>query len=157
MGSGKSTVGKTVAKELGYFFVDTDSVVEEDCSMLIRDMFDQYGEEYFREREYEALQKVIGGKNQIISTGGGIVTYDKSRELLSGQTVCYIEVSAEEVYRRLKNDTTRPLLKDISINKIDDLLNKRKPLYEVAGKIKVDGSKPLDKVVQDIIIASIDK
>lgn len=151
MGSGKSTVGHILAEKLGYFFVDTDSVVEESCKMIIKDMFDQRGEEYFREREYEALEKVLCGNNQVISTGGGIVTYEKSQSLLEGQEVYYISITPQTVYERLEKDTTRPLLKNISFEKIDNLLSRRKDLYEKSCVKKIEGDQLPEKVAEDII------
>jgi shikimate kinase len=150
MGSGKSTVGHILAKKLGYTFVDTDSMVEESCNMLIKDMFDQYGEKYFRSKEYEALEKVLCGKNQVISTGGGIVTFENSQRLLGGQDVYYISITPETVYKRLEKDTTRPLLKDISFEKIETLLSGRKSLYEKSCVQKIDGDQAPEKVAEDI-------
>ncbi|WP_319371762.1 shikimate kinase [uncultured Ilyobacter sp.] len=151
MGSGKSTVGNILSKRLGYSFVDTDELVEEDCEISICTMFDKFGEKYFREKEYVALKKVLENKNQVVSTGGGIVTYDKSRELLEGQEVYYIDVDSETVYQRLKSDSTRPLLKNSSFEKMSDLLSIRKKIYENTCTRKIDGKKEPEKVAEDII------
>jgi shikimate kinase len=151
MGSGKSTVGHILSEKLGYSFVDTDSIVEKDWEMSISTMFEEHGENYFREREYKALKKVIENKNQVVSTGGGIVTYEKSKELLEGQEVYYIDVDSETVYQRLKSDNTRPLLKNCSFEKMSDLLSFRKTIYENTCTRKIDGKKEPQKVAEDII------
>ena len=151
MGSGKSTVGNILSEKLGYSFVDTDALVEKDGEMSICKMFEQHGEKYFREREYEALKKVMKKKNQIISTGGGIVTYEKSRELLEGQEVYYISVDSETVYHRLHADSTRPLLKNSSFEKMSELLSMRKKLYEDTGTFEIDGRQAPQQVAEEII------
>lgn len=152
MGSGKSTVGKILAKKLGYCFIDTDEVVEKESKIFICKMFEQHGEKYFREREYEALKKIIGEKNQVISTGGGIVTYEKSKKLLEGQEVYYIDVDSETVSHRLRSDSTRPLLKNSSFEKMSELLLFRKKFYDEACTVKIDGRQDPEIVAEEIIL-----
>ncbi len=108
-GVGKSTVGRTLAQALNYSFVDIDEEVEKVAGKSIRQIFDEYGEEWFREREYEVLAQKAGEEKIIISCGGGIVTKKKSREVIQNQSLCvWLDASVDYCMDGL-DTSNRPL------------------------------------------------
>ncbi len=145
MGSGKTTVGKVLARELAYRFVDTDDLVEASEGMTIPKIFETKGEETFRKSETAALSEAIGRHHGVISTGGGIVTIKANKAILRRGTVVYLEASPEQVYNNVKNDTSRPLLQGGDVyEKICKLLKEREVLYKDAAHytVKVDNRTP---------------
>ncbi|MDE7478489.1 MAG: shikimate kinase, partial [Lachnospiraceae bacterium] len=113
MGSGKTTVGRNVAKLMNYTFVDTDELIVEQQNRSINEIFAADGEQAFRDMETALLQKLIADKKEhlVISTGGGMPLRAENRQLLSrlGKVV-YLKASPKTIYNRIKGDTTRPLL-----------------------------------------------
>ena len=114
MGSGKSTLGKLLADKLSYKFVDTDDLIIEKYGP-IRNIFQEHGEERFREMEFEALQSIDLSKNTIISTGGGIINGEDSTSYLEQNTFrIWLLNSAGKVYRRIIG-SDRPLLSKVGV------------------------------------------
>ncbi len=147
MGSGKTTVGRNIAKLKGYTFVDTDERIVEQQHRSIRDIFATEGEQKFRDIETALLRQLIAeGKEQlVISTGGGMPLRAENRQLLSrlGKVV-YLKANPETIYNRIKGDTTRPLLEcDDPMKRIEEMLAARGPLYEEGAMliVEVDGLK----------------
>ncbi len=131
MGSGKTTIGKLLAKELSYSFVDTDSLIVEKENRSINDIFANSGESYFRNVEANILKEALNDQNQIISTGGGIIKKNENIKLLKEKSlVIYLKANEETLFNRLKEDTTRPLLNVSDIKeKINVLLTERQAQY----------------------------
>ncbi len=115
-GSGKTTIGKMLAKKLNIPFVDLDGLIEKNALMFIDDIFDKYGEAKFRELETESL-KQLPPLDYVISCGGGIITKKENKELMKGLKV-YIDTDIEIIRERLKHDYQRPLLKKKSLETI---------------------------------------
>ncbi len=147
MGCGKSTVGKALAEARSMAFLDTDAMIEEaeDCS--IREIFEEQGEEAFRDMETEMLKRLSAtAVNTVIATGGGIVLRPENRRLLKeiGQVI-WLSASPEETLHRVKEDTGRPLLDSASeaelAEKIERMLRERGPAYGAAADrvIHTDG------------------
>ena len=144
MGTGKTTVGQLLAKQTGMPLLDMDTLIEQRAGKPITDIFAQDGEPHFRELERTITRELAAKEGQIISTGGGIVLnpdnitdYEKT-----GLVICLL-ASSETVMERVKHDTTRPLLAGDKQEKIIQLLESRKPLYEaVARKVNTDGIDP---------------
>ncbi len=110
MGSGKTTIGRKLAKLIEYSFVDTDSEIEDDQGCSVSEIFKYGGEECFREMETRLLEKLKNIDNSVIATGGGIVLREENRKMLKGiGKRVYLRVPEEELARRLKNDRNRPL------------------------------------------------
>jgi len=130
MGCGKTTVGLRLSYRLRRTVTDTDKEIEKEEKRTISDIFATDGEAYFRKAETECLRKMIGGtENQIISVGGGLPMREENRRLLKklGQ-VFYLRATAQTIYERLKDDTTRPLLQgEDPFTKIRTLLQERGP------------------------------
>lgn len=142
MGSGKTTIGKSVAKLTGYTFVDTDKLIVEQEGRSISEIFDTDGEQAFRHMETELLKKLIADSKShlVVSTGGGMPVREENRKLLSelGRVV-YLKASPEIIYNRIKDDNTRPLLQCENPQvRIEEMLAAREPLYEEGASVIVD-------------------
>ena len=152
MGSGKSVTGKLIAEKLGLTFVDMDDFIEKENQMTVSEIFDKYGEPAFRKMETDAA-KLLGEKTGlVIACGGGTVLSPQNVAYLkSGGDIFYLEVSADTVKKRLKNDTTRPLLAKDKENAIESLLNKREAVYKNAADFVIDSNGTKFSAADEII------
>jgi shikimate kinase len=154
MGSGKSTVGKLLAQQLEMEYVDMDHYIQEKLGMTVEQIFEEYGEEFFRQHEKEATKELGLLNHTIIVCGGGVVLNPENITNLkrNGKTIL-LDTEAEEIYNRIKDDKSRPLLKDkMSIAYIDKLLHQRKSLYADAADIVVDThDKNIDNICKEIV------
>lgn len=153
MGCGKTTVGKNLQRRSGMNMIDTDAYIEKKQGMKISEIFDKYGESYFRDLEYDACCELSKKSGIIISTGGGALTFERNVQALKKNgTIVLIDVPIDTIKERLKNDTTRPLLQRPDRDKaMKDLYEKRMPLYKKAADIVVDGELPPLQVALNII------
>ncbi|MBE7705603.1 MAG: shikimate kinase [Cyanobacteria bacterium SIG29] len=153
MGSGKSTIGELLANQLNINFVDTDELIIKREKVSINEIFSTKGETYFREVEANILSNVLDNDNQVISTGGGIVTVEKNMELLKGKSITfYLKADDKTLYERVKNSNNRPLLNDVDIlNKIKTLLSNREQMYNKADYVIKTDNKTPNEVVKEII------
>lgn len=133
-GCGKTTLGKRLARETNYKFIDLDSYIEKKEKKKISDIFKDNGEDYFRELESKALLSFKNKDNVIISTGGGIIKNKANKNLMNGLCV-YLSVPVGILEERTsKSKTVRPLLKTKTIV---ELYNERKDLYDYFKDIEV--------------------
>ena len=139
MGSGKSTIGKVLSKRLEYDFYDTDKLVEKVVGKKIKEIFEQNGEQYFRLKESEELDKTKKLKNAVIATGGGIIENEKNRLFLKEEKkVIFLDSSVERQYDRTKKSQKRPLLNNGNSMKIlKNLYQKRLSFYQEVSKLKI--------------------
>ena len=139
MGSGKSTIGKVLSERLEYDFYDTDKLVEKVVGKKIKEIFEQNGEQYFRLKESEELDKTRKLKNAVIATGGGIIENEKNRLFLKEEKkVIFLDSSIERQYDRTKESQKRPLLNNGDSMKIlKDLYQKRLSFYQEVSKLKI--------------------
>lgn len=154
MGCGKTTVGLKLSYRLRQPVIDTDKEIERNEQRAVSELFAVEGEEYFREKETECLKKLIETTgSMIISAGGGLPVREENRKLLHrlGRVV-YLRARPETIYDRLKNDTTRPLLRgDNPREKIRRLMEQRADCYEQAADIIVDvDNKEFERIVDEI-------
>ena len=152
-GAGKSTIGRRLAQALDLPLFDTDVAVEEEAGRTIAEIFVQEGEPAFRALEEEIVRKAIESHEGIVSLGGGSILSERTRELLKGHTVIYLEISVAEGLKRTGTNTARPLLAGGDPRqKYTELMRKRRPLYrEVASiRIRTDGRRPA-RVVQQLV------
>ena len=152
MGAGKTTVGIELAKKLSYKLIDTDQSIENDQSRKIKNIFSEDGEPFFRNLETLKLKELINEENAIISTGGGIILKDENRSILNDLFTIYLKADFENIFNRIKQDTSRPLLlTDDPYNTAKDIFKSRQSIYE-SFKVHVctDNMSP-QQVVNEII------
>jgi shikimate kinase len=143
-GSGKSTVGRQLARRLRLPFFDSDHVIEERIGCSIREYFAREGEVAFRDLEEQVVGELARGPALVLGTGGGTVLREANRRMLRehGQVV-YLRSSPEELHRRLRFDTQRPLLQVADpLGKLRALYAERDPLYREAAHFQVETGRP---------------
>jgi shikimate kinase len=141
-GSGKSTIGRRLAKSLGVELLDTDAAIEQTTGRAIPDIFANDGEQEFRRIEEEVVREALGSHEGVLSLGGGAITSPGVREALSGHTVVYLEISAAEGVRRTGGTTVRPLLAGGDrAEKFRALMSQRVPLYRKSATIRVNTNR----------------
>ena len=152
MGAGKTTVGMELAKKLNYKLIDTDHSIENDQSREIKDIFSEDGELFFRNLETLKLKELINVENAIISTGGGIILKDENRSILNNLFTIYLKADFENIFNRIKQDTSRPLLlTDDPYNTEKDIFKSRQSVYESFKiHVRTDNKTP-HQVVEEII------
>lgn len=159
-GGGKSTVGRQLAKRIGARFLDSDAVLEERIGMPIRSYFEQFGEASFRDLEQRVLDELTQYSDGplIMATGGGAVLRPVNREHLRDRTtVIYLRSSPDELYRRLRHDTQRPLLQVADpLAKLRELYDQRHPLYEEVAHYTVDTGRPTVATLVNMIIMQLE-
>jgi shikimate kinase len=164
MGSGKTTVGKRIAQELGYAFVDSDDVVASTAGKSVREIFAQDGEAVFRQCESEAIKSVLADRQSsvVLATGGGAVISSDNRSLISEQasTVVWLDASVEDLVVRTKSGVTRPLLDGDAATTLQSLSSQRSAWYDEVATVRIDTrGKSVAKVcsaVMDAIRAGAD-
>jgi shikimate kinase len=141
-GSGKSTIGRRLAKALDVAMLDTDVAIEETTGRTIADIFANDGEKEFRRIEEEVIRSALTSHDGVLSLGGGAVTTEGVRQALVGHTVIYLEISAAEGVRRTGGTTVRPLLAggDRS-EKFKALMSERVPLYRRVATMRVNTNR----------------
>lgn len=153
MGSGKSTVGRIVARRLGYEFRDLDAVIIEEAGLTINDIFARHGEPHFRAVESCAVAKVAGQGGLVIATGGGAVINPENRRMFrSSGIIINLTASVETIIERLRDDSSRPLLNGPDREgRISRLLMEREPFYADAD-IRIDTTgKKVEDVAAEIL------
>jgi shikimate kinase len=154
MGSGKSTVGRQVARRLRFQFLDTDMLIEERARMPIPEIFKRHGEPHFRERESSVLESLLGTRRHVFATGGGVVTRPENIPLLRELgLVVLLKADPEEIYRRVSRNTDRPLLQvENPKERAFELMAERAPLYEAAAQFQVDSTGRRHEEVATLIV-----
>ena len=156
-GSGKSTIGRRLAKALGLTMLDTDAAIEEKTGRTIADIFTGDGEREFRRIEEEVIRDALANHDGILSLGGGAVTTPGVREALAGHTVIYLEITAAEGVRRTSGNTVRPLLTGPDhAEKYRKLMSDRVPLYRRVATIRVNTNRRNPGAVVRYIVARLE-
>ena len=158
MGSGKTTVGKRIAQELGYAFVDSDDVVASTAGKSVREIFAQDGEAMFRQCESEAIKSVLADRQSsvVLATGGGAVISSDNRSLISEQasTVVWLDASVEDLVVRTESGATRPLLDGDAATTLHSLSNQRSAWYDEVATVRIDTrGKSVAKVCSAVVEA----
>ena len=157
-GSGKSTVGRQLARQLGLEFVDSDHVVEDRLGMPIRDWFAQHGEEAFRDVEQAVIDELTQAAGVLLATGGGAVLRPSNRNALHSRChVFYLRTSPEDLFRRLRHDTQRPLLQvQDPLKKLRDLYRERDPLYRRTAHFVVEAARPSVQSLASMVMMQLE-
>jgi shikimate kinase len=156
-GSGKSTIGRRLAKALGVGMLDTDAAIEQQTGRTIAAIFATDGEKEFRRIEEAVVRAALAEHDGILSLGGGAVTTAGVREALAGHTVVFLEITAAEGVRRTGNSTTRPLLTGPDrAAKFRALMSQRVPLYRRVATIRVNTNRRNPKAVVNDIVSRLE-
>ena len=157
-GSGKSTVGRQLARRLQLPFVDSDHAIEERLGCSIRDYFEREGEDSFRDVEESVLDELTLQPRGVLSTGGGAVLRPLNRQHLHERTqVVYLHSSPEEVFRRLRHDQSRPLLQVADpLARLRDLYGARDPLYRETAHFVIETGRPSVASLVNTIIMQLE-
>ncbi len=153
MGSGKTSAGRILAREMGYVFADTDEEVTKSTGVSIAYIFDVEGEEGFRRRECLALKECLSDNNTVLSTGGGIVLSKENRDLLKARgKVVYLQTSIRSQVKRTASNNNRPLLQNIDPEQtLEKLMLTRAHLYEEIADITImTDNKSLQEMSKEI-------
>lgn len=157
-GSGKSTVGRQLARRLQLPFVDTDHVIEARIGGSIRQYFEQEGEEAFRDLESVVMDELTRSAQGILSTGGGAVLRPANRQyLVERSSVVYLKSTPDELFRRLRHDRNRPLLQvGDPLARLRDLYAIRDPLYQQAAHFTVETGRPSVATLVNMIVMQLE-
>jgi shikimate kinase len=150
MGAGKTSVGKSLAKILGWCFLDLDQVIAEVEGRPIRDIFLDSGEPYFREVERRELLRLSSRKNTVVALGGGAFCNDENRKAIqeSGASV-WLDAPIDVLYARCAGENTRPLL--TTREKMASLLETRYPFYAQANLRVNTSGRPIESIAEEIL------
>ena len=143
MGSGKTTMGRALAKHLGKVFVDSDEEIQKRTGVTIPHIFDIEGETGFRQRETAAIRDLVERDNMVLATGGGAVLAEQSRELMrQNGIVVYLKANVHDLWQRTRHDRNRPLLQTADpYAKLTELFQQRDPLYLQVADIVMQSGK----------------
>lgn len=157
-GSGKSTVGRQLARRLGIPFVDSDHVIEQRIGCSIREFFEREGEQRFRDIEQQTLDELTQGPSVVLSTGGGSCMRPATRAFLHerGQVI-YLRSTPEDVYRRIKHDRGRPLLLVADpLQRLRDLYEARDPQYRECAHYVIETGRPSVATLINMIVMQLE-
>lgn len=154
MGSGKTTIGRALAKKLNKRFVDADHEIEARTGATIPLIFEIEGEASFRQREADVIRDLTAEEGLVLATGGGAIMNAQSRAFLKGRgTVVYLRASVASILQRTSHDKSRPLLQTADPKaRIEELARERGPYYEEVAHIIIETGRPnVQSVVQNIL------
>ena len=133
MGSGKSTIGKSLSDRLNTKFIDIDNIIEKKLSLSISQIFESKGEDFFRDKEREETIKALNNENIVIALGGGAFMDETIRENIKKSSFSvWLDIDIDEIFKRTKSNKKRPLLKNISKENLEKLNEERKKPYLLA-------------------------
>lgn len=157
-GSGKSTVGRQLARRFNVSFVDSDAHIEQRLGCSIREFFEREGEDRFRDVEAEEIDRLTQSPGCVLSTGGGSVLRAENRQRLRERCrVVYLRSSPDELFRRLRHDRNRPLLQVADpLAKLRDLYAERDPLYRETAHFVIETGRPSVAMLVNMIAMQLE-
>jgi shikimate kinase len=157
-GSGKSTIGRQLARRLQLPFLDSDQLIEQRLGCSIREYFEREGEERFRDLEEAVIDELTQRHEGVLSTGGGVVLRAANRAHLHARSqVVYLKSSPEELFRRLRHDTQRPLLQVADpLQRLRDLYAVRDPLYRETAHFVIETGRPSVITLVNMIVMQLE-
>ena len=157
-GSGKTTVGRQLARRLGLSFLDSDHAIEVQLGCSIREYFEREGEDRFRDVEEAVIDRLTREPHGVLSTGGGSVLRPANRACLNQRTrVIYLRSSPDELFHRLRHDINRPLLQVADpLGRLRDLHTLRDPLYRETAHFVIETGRPSVSTLVNMIIAQLE-
>lgn len=157
-GAGKSTVGRQLARQLGLQFADSDALIEQRIGMPVRDWFAKHGEESFRDVEQAVIDELTESTGLVLATGGGAVLRPSNRNALHSRThVFYLRSSPEDLARRLRHDTQRPLLQvDDPLKRLRELYRERDPLYRRTAHYVIEAARPSVQALTGMVLMQLE-
>ncbi len=157
-GCGKSTVARQLSRQLGLPFTDTDAEIERRIGMRIRDFFAAEGEERFRDVEQAVIDELSQQPGRLLATGGGAVLRAANRDALHSRSrVFYLRATPEDLYRRLRHDTQRPLLQVADpLRKLRELYRERDPLYRRTAHYVVESARPSVSALAGMVLMQLE-
>ncbi len=157
-GSGKSTVGRNLARRLALPFVDSDHVIEQRLGCPIRQYFEREGEAAFRDVEEAVIDELSLAQTGILATGGGAVLREANRRHLRERgLVVYLKSSPDELFRRLRHDRNRPLLQVADpLARLRDLYAIRDPLYRETAHFSIETGRPSVATLVNMIVMQLE-
>ena len=159
MGAGKSTIGRRLSARLGLPFLDADVEIEQAHRLPIPDIFEKYGEPYFRDGEVRVIARLLDNGPAVIATGGGAVMREETRERIREKAVSiWLKVDTDVIMRRVKRRSDRPLLQTADPEAtVERLVKEREPLYSQADVTIWSRDVPHDKIVDECLEALYEK
>ena len=157
-GGGKSTVGRQLARHLDAQFIDLDTEIERRIGCSIRAFFEREGEAEFREVEQAIVAELTGHQGAVLATGGGVVLREANRVSLRDRAhVVYLRSTPEELFRRLRHDTRRPLLQVADpLRKLRQLYAERDPLYRQTAHFIIETGRPSVSTLVNMIMMQLE-
>ena len=152
MGSGKTTIGKSLSKRLDMGFADIDDIIEKKVGLSISEIFEKKGEKAFREDEEIESKKILKRTGLIIALGGGAFVNENIRnEIKKNSVSVWLDIDIKMIYKRVKESKKRPLLKNSSEEELSKIYNLRKKIYSLADfKVQCD-SKNKEQITTEVL------
>ncbi|MFZ4478343.1 MAG: shikimate kinase [Rhodoferax sp.] len=157
-GSGKTTVGRQLARRLQLPFLDSDQVIEKQLGCSIREYFEREGEDRFRDVEEAVMDQLTQSASGVVSTGGGVVLRAGNRQHLHQRCqVVYLNATPEDLYRRLRHDVNRPLLQVADpLGRLRDMFSVRDPLYRETAHFIIETGRPSVATLVNMIVMQLE-
>ena len=157
-GSGKSTIGRQLARRLDVKFIDSDQVIEQRLGCSIREFFEREGEAPFRDLEADVIDELTQRSGCVLATGGGVILRATNREHLRQRMhTIYLHSVPEEVFRRLRNDQNRPLLQvSDPLSRLRELYGVRDPLYRETAHFVIETGRPSISTLVNMILMQLE-
>ena len=153
MGAGKTSIGKILAKKMNLPFYDSDKDIEDKLELKISEIFEIYGESWFRKQEEKICKDILKKEKFILALGGGAITNKRIRDnVLKDSFLIYLKTDENILFERLKNDKSRPLLKGTNFKKhINSILKDREKLYSESDIIIENNINDIETLAEEII------